>query len=286
MRQVPLKMVKAGEELAVNVNSGGRTLLRKGHILKDRDIRILNSMGIRTVSVEDEFSDGAVSRGTISEETREEAVGKLKNVMDDHENLNTRRYEGISEVANTIVSDIMSVSDLRIQMHDLRTHDDYTYRHSVNVTAVATSIARDMNFEPEDLRILASGALLHDIGKMTIPIGILNKTGPLNQDEVGVIKRHPISGFDLLASKTQSPHQVWALARQHHEHLDGTGYPDARKGEDIHLWSRIVTVADIWDALRSDRPYKRGWSAKKTIDFMSNKNMVNKIDQKILDIFR
>lgn len=171
-----------------------------------------------------------------------------------------------------------------MQAHDLRTFDEYTYRHSVNVTAISVSIARLLNWDARDLRNLAAGGLMHDIGKMKIPESILHKEGRLDDEERRIIERHTVWGFELLSEKAcGDPHQ-WAVTRQHHETLDGRGYPDGRTGEEMHEWAKIVAVADIWDALRSDRPYKKGWPPDMVLSLLNSDEMKTKLDPRALEV--
>jgi putative nucleotidyltransferase with HDIG domain len=200
MKQLSTKSVKEGMVLAANIHSRGKTLFRRGHKLRRGDIDFLRRAGLRSLPISDE--DGGVSRtGTINEATREEAVSVVREVLLDFENLTPKRYEKVREVASKIVDDVLATDDLKIQAHDLRTYDEYTYRHSVNVTAITVSIARLLNWDARDLRSLAAGALMHDIGKMRIPEDILRKEGRLDEEERLVIQRHPVWGFQLLSEK-------------------------------------------------------------------------------------
>ncbi len=284
MRQVPIGMIQPGSILASNVYNQGKIIFRKGQALSRKDIRVLRSFGIRTLPIEDEDEIQMRSTGMISEETRNQAVETVYDVLNDFEKLDPMKFERVRSSAGTIVDEILDIDDLRIPAHDLRTFDDYTYRHSVNVTAIATAIARIMDYDATDLRLLASGALMHDIGKMRIPEAILNKPSRLDDEERACIEQHPVWGFEMLSDSTKSDPLIWSIARQHHETLDGEGYPDKRWGSEIHPWARIVTVADLWDALRSDRPYKKGWSADKVLDFLNSPEIKPKLDPEVLRI--
>lgn len=284
MQQVSIKEVKAGAMLATNINARGKVLFRRGHKLQKRDIDFLRQMGLRSIPISDK--DGGVhSTGTINEQTREEAVTVVTDVLNDFENLTPKKYEKVRNVAEKIVDDVLSVKDLKIQAHDLRSHDEYTYRHSVNVTALSVSIAKLLNWDRRDLRSLAAGALMHDIGKMKLPHEVLRKEGRLDREERLLIERHPVWGFQLLSEKSCGTPHEWAVARQHHETLDGRGYPDGRMADDMHPWAKIVAVADIWDALRSNRPYKKGWPADKVLALLNSEEMKTKLDSKALEVF-
>ncbi len=283
MHQVSIREIKPGAVLATNINARGKVLFRRGHKLLKRDIDFLRQIGLRSLPLSDK--DGGTHRtGTIGEETREEAVSVVTDVLNDFENLTPKKYEKVRGIAEKIVDDILSTNDLKVQAHDLRSHDEYTYRHSVNVTAISVSIAKLLNWDARDLRSLAAGALMHDIGKMKLPYDVLRKEGVLDREERLLVERHPVWGFQLLSGKSCGTPHEWAVARQHHETLDGRGYPDGRMDADMHPWAKIVAVADIWDALRSNRPYKNGWPADKVLALLNSEEMKAKLDSQALEV--
>ena len=137
----------------------------------------------------------------------------------------------------------------------LEAKDVYTRGHSERVAALARRIALAAGVAPGPADIIAQAGLLHDLGKISIPEGVLRKPGPLSPEEWAVMRRHPIVGAQIV-----SPLEFFAegavIVRHHHERHDGTGYPDGLRGEMIPLGARIVAVADVYDALSSDRPYR------------------------------
>jgi putative nucleotidyltransferase with HDIG domain len=146
------------------------------------------------------------------------------------------------------------------QALDLR--DRETEGHTQRVTAIAERLAKAMGLSETDLVNVRRGALLHDIGKMGIPDAILLKSGPLTTDEWAIMKMHPVYAFELLAP-ISFLRPALDIPYCHHEKWDGTGYPRGLKGTQIPLAARIFAVADVWDALRSDRPYRKSWSVNK-----------------------
>ncbi len=147
----------------------------------------------------------------------------------------------------------------------LEYHDTYTKGHSKNVATTASLIAEKLGLNDELIRKTYWAALVHDVGKIVVPSSILNKESKLTIEEFEVIKKHPVYGHDFLST---SP-ELRDLARyvfHHHERWDGKGYPAGISGEEIPLISRIIMVADSWDAMRSDRPYRKGLSKEKAME--------------------
>ncbi|UOE96747.1 HD-GYP domain-containing protein [Fervidobacterium islandicum] len=139
----------------------------------------------------------------------------------------------------------------------LEYHDPYTKGHSKNVATLASLIAEKMGLSDEMIRKTYWAALVHDIGKIVIPSTILNKEGKLTIEEFEIIKKHPVYGHDFLSTSSDL-RELAKYVYHHHERWDGKGYPSGLSGEDIPLISRIITVVDAWDAMRSDRPYRKG----------------------------
>ncbi|AZR74411.1 hypothetical protein BBF96_14055 [Anoxybacter fermentans] len=134
--------------------------------------------------------------------------------------------------------------------------DMYTAGHSQRVAEISTTIAYELGLTQREIDIIHYGALLHDIGKIGIPESILNKKGRLTDEEFDIIKRHPVIGTNILRS-IDFLEDALSIVRAHHERYDGKGYPDQLKGEDIPFMARIVCVADAWDAMTSDRSYRK-----------------------------
>lgn len=133
----------------------------------------------------------------------------------------------------------------------------YTRGHSDRVTRYAVALADRLGLPPTEIDVVRRGGLMHDIGKICIPDAILNKPGPLTPDEYEVVRRHPMQGVQMVAP-LESVQDTIPIIRHHHERMDGRGYPDGLEGEGIPLFARVVAVADVYDALRSDRPYRAG----------------------------
>jgi putative nucleotidyltransferase with HDIG domain len=146
--------------------------------------------------------------------------------------------------------------------------DRYTHGHSQRTARIATEIGIAMGLPPDRLRVVARGAYLHDLGKIGVPDHILNKPGRLTAEERAVIERHPKLGYEM-AKTAASLHEVLEVILHHHERFDGTGYPAGLAGTDIPLEAAIVAVADVWDALTTDRAYRPGWSGQAALAHIS-----------------
>ncbi|MEK8129160.1 HD-GYP domain-containing protein [Paenibacillus filicis] len=145
--------------------------------------------------------------------------------------------------------------------------DTYTAGHNFRVTVYALRLAEELRLPPEELRALAQGTIVHDVGKIHVPDEILNKPGRLDPDERLVIERHPVSGYDMCRGLGFMKEEL-GIIRWHHERWDGTGYPDRLKGQQIPQMARIVAVADVYDALTSRRAYRQAMSHQEAMAFL------------------
>lgn len=164
----------------------------------------------------------------------------------------------------------------------LKTHDDYTYLHSVAVCALMISLARQLNLDEHQVRRAGTCGLLHDVGKAGISLDILNKPGKLTDDEFTIMKQHPVIGEALMRRSGGDP-DLLDVVLHHHEKMNGTGYPDRLKGKNISLLARMAAVCDVYDAVTSNRPYKQGWNPASAMHQMAS--WEGHFDRKILYAF-
>jgi HD-GYP domain-containing protein (c-di-GMP phosphodiesterase class II) len=172
---------------------------------------------------------------------------------------------------------------MRALIAAVEARDAYTHGHSARVAEMSVSIGLRLGLRPAALRALAEGAYLHDVGKVGIPDHVLNKPGALSDEERAWIQEHPIVGSDIVG-RAPSLRDALAVIRQHHERYDGNGYPDGLAGEEISLAARIVSVADVWDALTSDRAYRPAWPPDRALAHMQADRGVH-FDPHCLDAF-
>jgi putative nucleotidyltransferase with HDIG domain len=167
--------------------------------------------------------------------------------------------------------------------HAMDLRDEETEGHSRRVTELTLRLANSLGVGPENFVHIRRGALLHDIGKIGVPDSILHKPGPLSEDEWHIMRQHPKLAHDMLASIVYLRKAI-DIPYCHHEKFDGTGYPQGLKGEEIPLAARIFAVVDVWDALTSDRPYRKAWSREKVLDYIREQSGKH-FDPKVVNAF-
>ncbi|WP_230969925.1 HD-GYP domain-containing protein [Nitrogeniibacter aestuarii] len=157
-----------------------------------------------------------------------------------------------------------------ISVARIKTHDEYTFMHSVAVCALMVALARQLNLDPHLVKEAGIGGLMHDLGKAVMPLEVLNKPGKLTDDEYSIMKLHPEAGWKMLRDSGEATQGTLDIALHHHEKVDGTGYPKGLKGDQISLLSRMGAVCDVYDAVTSNRPYKQGWDPAESIKRMAS----------------
>ncbi|QDY43367.1 HD-GYP domain-containing protein [Candidatus Pantoea soli] len=163
------------------------------------------------------------------------------------------------ELVDEIAGSITRAPTALLSVARLKNHDDYTYLHSMAVCGLMISLGKKMGLDEHQLRRVGMGGLLHDVGKAAVPLSILNKPTQLSDEEFIIMREHPIIGAQLLMD-AEAGEDLVDMALHHHEKFDGSGYPHGLKGEEISLFSRMAAVCDVYDAVTSDRAYRKGWS--------------------------
>lgn len=156
-----------------------------------------------------------------------------------------------------------------ISLARLKTVDDYTYMHSVAVCAMMVALAKQLKLDEDQTRLAGLAGLMHDLGKATIPMEILNKPGKLSDGEFEIVKRHPEGGHALLLTGLDVDPAVLDVCLHHHEKVDGSGYPKGLKDSQISLFAKMGAVCDVYDAITSNRPYKVGWDPAESLRRMA-----------------
>jgi len=259
MQRVALNSCQIGMVVARNIYSAnGQLLLGKGSVLTGAYIRRLREMGIMSVFVESTLFKDIEAPDVISEETRNRAIQSVQASLNSLRVSGHVNVEQFRAVAKSIVDEIMGNPQAIVHLTDIRAHDDYTFSHSVSVCVLAVLTAMSLGYSHSRLADLAVGALLHDAGKMLVPKEILNKPGRLTDEEFAIMKKHAELGFGVLRKRHNELSVVAAhVAYQHHEKYGGGGYPRGLKGEEIHEFARVTAIADVYDAVTSERPYRK-----------------------------
>ncbi|UQZ88564.1 hypothetical protein C4J81_04820 [Deltaproteobacteria bacterium Smac51] len=175
----------------------------------------------------------------------------------------------VQENVDELVESVSRNRDALMALMKLRKFDDYTYTHSLNVSVLAISAGKSLGLSDEDLRTLGMGTMFHDLGKTRIPSKILNKPGKLTDEEFVIMRGHAaMSGRIILEQKLPVSEIVFKIAKHHHERIDGSGYPDNLKGDDIPYLVTICGLSDVYDALTSDRVYHKGRSPHDALKFI------------------
>ncbi|HWR41404.1 MAG TPA: HD-GYP domain-containing protein [Patescibacteria group bacterium] len=188
--------------------------------------------------------------------TYQDTVGKLHQAFDNVRFFKELPLQRMEELAGESIDQFVEQPNVINHLQLVRHQDEYTFQHSINVSIIAGIIAKWMGFKGAELRQVVLTGLLHDIGKTQVPLEILNKPGKLTPQEMAIMKRHTAFGYDLLKKAEVAPH-VFLGALQHHERNDGTGYPLRVSHENIHEYARITAVADLYDAMTSNRVYQK-----------------------------
>ena len=243
-------------------NPLGASYLTKGMELSPTYIERLEKAGFNGVTVTslDPKLKLAPPDDIVQEKTRISAIQNVATAFHSVEENGTFDPAPLQGISENILQDIIAQQKNLVQLTDIRLHDTYTFAHSVNVAILSSLLGVLLKLSREEQLKLTLGGLLHDIGKITVPYEILTKAGHLTDDEWSVMQGHPEAGRQRLKKMFPNDTLLSTIALQHHEHIDGSGYPNHLKGEQIHRYGRIVAIADVYDALTSVRPYKRAYT--------------------------
>lgn len=259
MRYVPITKAKEGMILGSDLlDEIGRLLIAKNTELTNEFISKLTEMGILGVYIDDEFSKGIEIEPIIPIALRSEG----------YEVVRKKNIDECKKISKKIVDTILNADKISLDMIDLKSFDNYTYAHSVNVAVLACTIGFGMNLPVEEIEDIVLAGLLHDMGKLDIPEEILNKPSRLTPEEFALIKTHPTMSYDIICDRMDISSKVKHAVLSHHENYDGSGYPNGLSRDNILPIARIIHVADAYDALTSRRPYKDPYTAFASLEIL------------------
>lgn len=263
-------MILAKDIILYNSSNFNSLLLTKGQVLNNTFINKINYHGIEGAYIESEaFSDIEVD-SYINDVLKANTLKTVKDVYYELKmssgKVHATAIKQLSGIVSTLITEIMYKDDLSYNIIDFKNYDNYTYQHCLNVATLSISTGISLGLSEGALHDLGMAGLLHDIGKMMIPLEILNKPGKLTEDEFDIIKEHPVNAVNLL--KDLVPYSVLSAIQSHHEKFDGTGYPYGVSGSNIHFYGRVLAVCDVYDALTSDRSYRMTSFPSEVIEYI------------------
>ncbi len=289
---VNIRALKPGMKIDQSiVDQSKRALIVRGTILDDYLINALSKLGISGVYIgEGEYEDEVVEKPEdikISPKTQniieKETVADRAKVRLT-ESVKRRVKEGIQYIYNNTESDDFTRQTNRITkslMHAitendavavdidmLKVSDEYTFKHSVDVATIAMIIAKKHGLKDKEIYDIGIAGLLHDVGKSQIPNEVLNKPDRLTDEEFAIMKKHSLFGYNILKNKPEISDMIRLGVLQHHEKINGRGYPLGVTKEKICLYARILAIADVYDALVTERPYKSAFTKRDAVEML------------------
>lgn len=289
MIYIPLSRVRPGMTLAQSVSApnGIFALLQDGEVLSDRYIKRLAACNIDGIYVEMEGTEGIEPKNVISPKTKQEMTNEFRSLYNDYFNrpyISSSAVVSTKKIAGKIVDNILNREEHLMDMIEIKSYDNYTYSHSMNVGILSAMLASEIGITRDRLEDLTLCALMHDIGKLDIPIEIINKNGAVTPEEFDVIKGHPLKGVERMRKCYSLSTEVLPGIQSHHEKVDGSGYPFGYTGSEIPLFGRILAVADVYDALTSQRSYRKAWHPKEALEYIIA-NSDSQFDCELVDVF-
>lgn len=283
MRILPLEELQEGMVLANSIYAQQGDLvpiLYENTALTPALIAKMQQAGIHVAPIREELPPLAFTLPTpkpvISADLREDALHDLEEFFtharggSDEKHLTNAVHivKHLDTVVDQLVDSLLGDQNALVNINDLRSYDEYTYHHSLSIAVLTIAIANTMGFSREEVTKAGRCAILHDIGKTAVPIEIIQKPGRLTDKEFDIVKGHSAEGFTYLSQNGIGDDAMWQGVLCHHEKVDGTGYPFGFVGEQIPLISRMISVADVYDALTSNRPYRTPMQPHEAVEYI------------------
>lgn len=235
--------------------------LASGTILTGQHIRALSNMDVAVVAIVEKFSEDGQTQPLIIEDRLateyKRSVENFKAIFKETRIGKKLVHEELDACVAPLLEAISDNNNIAKRLWQIESCDEYTYDHSVQVCMIAALLGKWLGYKDKELKAIAVAGLLHDIGKINIPDEILNKPVELNEEEFRIMKTHATLGYVLLMNNKDFDDETLMAVLQHHESYDGSGYPNGLKGKDISRYARIITIADVYSAMISDRIYRK-----------------------------
>ena len=245
--------------------------IRRGQKLTDVSITKIKAAGINGAYIDNIHSEVRVA-SSINNEIKNDAINNLQslsdNFIDSSKGVQHRDIEEIGGTTTKLIDALADKKDILVNIADIKMYDDYTFHHSLSVAIMSIAIGMEMGLNKAQLYELGLAGLLHDIGKVSVPIEIINKKGRLTDEEFAIVKMHPVHAANHLRERKLVPENCYLGIIAHHERWDGNGYPFKLSGERIPFYARILAVADVYDALTSNRPYRIPSPPNEALEFI------------------
>jgi HD-GYP domain-containing protein (c-di-GMP phosphodiesterase class II) len=251
------KVLNAGiPELFIDTDKGVDLLDEKAE--KELDLKVQNKLNeIAEMKLEEVVSVPLEKEIDKAKEIKNEAKNTVHNIMEEIRFGKPIKTEQAENVVDKMVDSIFRNQDALISLGRIKKTDEYTYLHSMSVCVLMISFGKHLGFDTRQLKEIGIGAMLHDVGKMKVPMEVLNNPNPLNEEEYNLMKEHVVHSRLLLQQTKGISDISILLASQHHERIDGNGYPDGLKGDEISLYGQTAAIADVYDAMTSQRCYQK-----------------------------
>lgn len=294
MRRVSINNCKPGMVLAKPIyNEVGRTLVGKDMEMTATLIYKLKMLGVDSVFIEDSRTEDIIVDDPISQKTREQTLYTIRNTFKELYDVKLierpvmrgNLAKSFKTVLNMIIDDLKSNKQAMLMLSSIYVKDTYLYNHSLNVSLYSITIGMAKGLKQNQLVELGLGALLHDIGKTVVPIELLVKKGALTKDEYELVKSHSEAGFEILRKEEGIPLPSAHCAYQHHERINGSGYPRGIQGNNIHIYAKIVAIADVYDAVVSERVYKKPKLPHEALELLFT-GVNEDFEMELVDIFK
>jgi HD-GYP domain-containing protein (c-di-GMP phosphodiesterase class II) len=290
MRLVDTKHINDHYKLALNLyNTQGQILLKAGTQLSEKTIKHIRNLGYQSIYITDPISNNVMD-DYMDPKLRFESLNKIEEAFKAYnyyvklkeDNSHSGKVENaeylylnkIKDLADDLILYLSNKHQIQIQFMDLKRQDDYLLKHSLNVAIYSILLGFKMNLPKDKIQILGIGALLSDIGMNNVNGRITLKKDKLTKKDKSEVMKHPVWGYKFLKENHLISPMTRAVVLQHHERLDGSGYPRGLEGEKILDLAQIVAIADTFDALTSDRPYRKALLPKYALDYITSKTGV------------
>lgn len=285
MRLEFVKNLKGNEVLAKNIiNETGEVLLKAGMKVNPSLIPRLKKFGVFMIYVEDErLSD--ISKGADLTDLKKTTLEVMPNLF--NELLEGDKYVSSKSIGmvEELIEDIINQNSININLYEVKAFDNYTYIHCVDTSIMAIYLGTCLNFNRDDIKEIGLSAILHDIGKIRVSNSIINKRGSLNKEELREMRKHTIYGREILEKVGIFSNNVMDGVLQHHERVDGGGYPYGLSKNEISKYAKIITVSDVFTALSANRSYRKKFDPREAYEHIMG-GLGSAFDEDVVDKFR